>query len=203
MKHGPIAALALTATLLAGCTTAGNLPPTEVLRYHLGADVARGTIAVAPPADAGPATIEFQTYADAVRAQLLQAGYADPAPGTPAQFTAIVTFDTQTQEGPPRRSPFSVGLGGASFGGNRGGGVGLGGGVSFPVGGGGRGREVLLTQLSVAIQRADRTPVWEGHAHTAADLRSPQSATPAQAAKLAAALFTGFPGESGRTITVR
>lgn len=202
MKHGPIASLALAAVALTGCATTSNLPPTEVLRYHLGADVSRGTIAIAPPADASPATIEYQTYADAVRAQLFRLGYTDPTPGAPAQFTAYVTFDTQTQEGPPRRSPFSIGLGGGSFSGNRGGGVGLGGGVSFPVGGGGRGRQVLLTELSVAI-RAGQTPIWEGHAHTAADLRSPTSATPAQAAKLANALFVGFPGESGRTITVR
>ncbi|HVF92975.1 MAG TPA: hypothetical protein VM900_01530, partial [Sphingomonas sp.] len=57
----------LTAATLAGCTTAGPLPPTNVVRYHLGAPIARGTVAVEPATAPGvPASLEFKTYAAAV-----------------------------------------------------------------------------------------------------------------------------------------
>ena len=49
-------------------------------------------------------------------------------------------------------------------------------------------------------RRVDQSPVWEGHARSVVGGPTPDAAI---ADRLAAALFTGFPGESGRTITVR
>ena len=192
--------LSLAAAPLGACATTAPLPPTEVVRYHLGEPIARGTIAVEPmAASTQPASLEFQGYADAVRGRLLANGYAAAAPGARAEFIASVAFTRTTQPGPPRRSPISIGLGGGSFSGGRHGGVGLGGGVGFPIGGG-RGRDVLVAELSVTIKRsADQSPVWEGRAQGVSDIRAADE----QAGKLAAALFTGFPGVSGRTITVR
>jgi hypothetical protein len=199
-----IFSLGLAAALLGGCATTPHMPPTEVIRYHLGEPIARGTVAVVP--DSGPnapASIEFKTYAAAVEGALLRNGYTLPATGTQPQFVATVSFRRTNRVGPPRPSPFSIGLGGASFGGGRGGGVGLGGGVSFPVGKG-RSQEIIVTELGVQIKnRIDQSPVWEGQAHTAADIRSIDADAGAQAQKLATALFTGFPGESGRTIEVK
>ena len=188
---------------LAGCATSAPLPPTESVRYHRGAEtVGRGTIAVEPLA-AGPVSLEFETYAAAVRAELLRSGYTIAAPGATPQYVAVVSYARSNRVGPPRRSPLSIGIGGGGFSGGRGGGVGLGGGVGFPVGGGGNGA-LVVTELSVTIKnRADQSPVWEGQAQTAADARAAGSNAGAQAAKLASALFTGFPGESGRTIEVR
>lgn len=189
----------LTAATLAGCTTAGPLPPTNVVRYHLGAPIARGTVAVEPATAPGvPASLEFKTYAAAVEGELLKAGYTVPTPGATPQYVASVSFMRREAAGPPRRSAFSVGIGGGSFSGGRNGGVGLGGGVGFPIGGGGA-NTVLVAELSVTIKRrVDQSPIWEGRAQGVSDIKSADQ----QAGKLAAALFTGFPGESGRTIEV-
>ena len=196
-------ALGLTGAGLAACSTV-QLPPTQVIRYHLGTPIARGTIGVVPVTSGAPASIEFKTYAAAVETQLLRNGYTLPAPGAQPELVATVAFTRANRIGPPRRSPFSIGLGAGGYsGGYRGGGVGLGGGVGFPVGGGGN-TEIIVTELGVTIKRRiDQSPVWEGHAQSAADARKPDSTASIQATKLAAALFTGFPGESGRTIEVK
>ena len=202
MAFRPLVLLGLSGAALAGCSTV-RLPPTEVVRYHLGAPIARGTVGVEPLTGNGaPASLEFKSYAAAVEGQMLQNGYTLAPAGTKPQFVATVDFQRTQQAGPPRRSPISIGLGAGGFsgGGYRGGGgVGLGGGVGFPIGGG-RGHDVLVAQLSVQIKRSvDQSPVWEGKAQGVSDI----SAADDQAGKLAAALFTGFPGESGRTITVK
>ena len=203
MRKG--AAFGLAAGLaLAGCATTVPLPPTESVRYHRGPEtVGRGTVAVQPLA-AGPVSLEFETYAAAVRGELARAGYVLAAPGATPQYIAVVSYARSNRAGPPKRSPISIGIGGGSFsGGRRGGGVGLGGGVGFPLGGGG-GSTVVVTELSVTIKnRTDQSPVWEGQAQTAADAARAGADASAQATKLAGALFAGFPGESGRTIEVR
>ncbi len=198
-----LAALGIAGAGLAACSTV-QLPPTQVIRYHLGAPVARGTIGVIPVTSGAPASIEFKTYAAAVETQLLRNGYTLPAAGSQPDLIATVAFTRANRSGPPRRSPFSIGLGvGGSTGGYRGGGVGVGGGVGFPIGGGGS-TEIIVTELGVTIKhRVDQSPVWEGHAQSAAEARKPDSTASVQAGKLAAALFTGFPGESGRTIEVK
>ncbi|WP_254605166.1 DUF4136 domain-containing protein [Sphingomonas bacterium] len=197
--------LALAALALAGCATTASLPPTQVIRYHLGDNLARGTVAI-QPANATTPSLEFQNYAGAVQAELARIGYAPAAPGALADFVAITDFHAIPQVGPPRRSPISVGLGVGGFrGGGYRGGTAVGGdvGVGFPVGGGGR-QAVLVTDLSITIKRrADQTAVWEGKAHGVVDARKPDATPPAQAQRLAAAMFTGFPGESGRTIEVK
>ncbi|RSU53157.1 DUF4136 domain-containing protein [Sphingomonas sp. S-NIH.Pt15_0812] len=189
---------------LSACATTTSLPPTEVLRYHLGEPIDRGTISVQPlGVENAPASLEFKTYAAAVETQLLRNGYALAKPGAKPQLIATVGFTRADVEGPARRSPVSIGLGGGSFGGGRGGGVGLGGGVNFPIGGGGP-RTMIATELAVTIKRSvDQSPVWEGRAHSVSDPRKAASDVGAEANTLAAALFTGFPGESGRTIQVK
>ena len=87
--------------------------------------------------------------------------------------------------------------------GGGGGGVGLGGGVSVPVGGG-RADEVVATELRVQLKRrSDNTVVWEGRATTETLGNAPTTQPGATAQRLAGALFKGFPGESGITITVK
>ncbi|USU03772.1 DUF4136 domain-containing protein [Sphingomonadaceae bacterium OTU29MARTA1] len=193
-------AIGIGAATLAGCATTAPLPPTEVIRYHLGEPIARGTVAVEPLSGGAPASLEFKTYAAAVQGELLKAGYSVPAQGVTPDFIATVGFTRTSQEGPPRRSPISIGIGGGGFSGGRsGGGVGLGGGVGFPIGGGGS-TQLLVAELSVTIKRrADQSPVWEGRAQGVSDIKGADE----QAGKLARALFTGFPGQSGRTITVK
>ena len=200
MSIRPFLALGVAAAALAGCATTSPLPPTEVIRYHLGEPIARGTIAVEPLAGGAPASLEFKTYAAAVQTELLKVGYTVPAQGVMPDYVATVAFTRTSREGPPRQSPVSIGIGGGGFsGGRRGGGVGLGGGIGFPIGKS-RPTELLVAELAVTIKRrADQSPVWEGKAQGISDIKGADQ----QAGKLARALFTGFPGESGRTITVR
>ncbi|MES2754638.1 MAG: hypothetical protein V4659_08235 [Pseudomonadota bacterium] len=183
----------------AGCTTAPLNAPVEVLRYHLGPQIARGTVAL-EPISGGPAGVDYRAYADAVAAELTRAGYS-PVTGGPARFTATVDYRRGGREALERGPTFSLGVGGGSYG--RGGGVG--GGVGVPIGGA-KVREIVGTELSVKIAErggAGAGVVWEGRAMTEADARLPDASPEIAARKLSEALFRGFPGESGRTITVK
>lgn len=181
--------------LLAACATT-SLPPTEVLRYHLPDGVPRGTIAVEP----GHVGLSSGAFEDAVGRQLAAAGYTTASAGPPSLYVATVDIRQRERE-IARRSPVSVGLGaGGSTGGYRSG-VGLGGGISFPIGG--KRGPLLQTELNVLIKRrADQATVWEGHANGVDDPNKRGATQQAFADRLASALFTGFPGESGRTISV-
>ena len=195
--------IALAATGLAGglggCAASTVSGPVQVTRFHLGAPLERGTVTVEPMPGGGPASLEFATYASAVEAELIKSGYTAASADTRGQYLAVVGFTRTTLEGAPRPAPFSVGLGGGSYGG----GVGLGGGVSFPIGKR-KSRYVVATELSVQIRRrSDGTVIWEGRAQTQADDRAPEAQASVAAGKLAHALFLGFPGESGRSITVK
>jgi hypothetical protein len=195
-------AILLTAALMVtGCATAPASFPTEVTRYRAD-EVGRGTIALVPDegVDNGP---EYQVYALAVGDALTKQGYTLVPDGSKSVYVAKIGFHTEAR--PVReRSPFSIGLGGGTWSGNRdGGGVGLGGGVSFPIGRG-RDREDALSMLSVKInQRQGDLGVWEGRAQSRAIGVVGNAVADKVAPKLATALFTGFPGESGRTIEVK
>ena len=191
--------------MLAACAT--PRPETRVTRFHLNQPIAPGQIAVEPrdPRQAGG--LEFASYGDAVAAELGRLGFRI-APGVPnSELVAVVDYNRFTREAGPAQSPVSIGLGGGGFsgGGRRGGGlgVGLGGGVSFPVGKA-RSRYVTMTEMKVLLKRrSDGTAIWEGTAQQSArsDAKSADAASTARL--LAGALFQGFPGESGRTITIR
>jgi hypothetical protein len=197
MIGGPqIAGLAI-ALALAGCTTT---PESQVTRFHLGQPIARGQLAVEPllPADRGSA--EFQTYGDIVGGELARLGFTE-APGLAAsEQVAVVGVERGTREALARRSPVTVSIGGGSFGW----GGGVGGGVSFPVGGSRRGNEIVVTRLFVQIKRrSDATVIWEGRAETAANTGSAEAQPADSVRRLASAMFRDFPGQTGQTITVK
>ena len=85
----PIALLA--ALGLAACATTARNAPTDVIRYHLGDPLPRGTVVV-QPADNGMASQPFSAgpFVDAVARQLGTVGYTPAAPGGPVQFIATV-----------------------------------------------------------------------------------------------------------------
>jgi hypothetical protein len=195
------AILLMAALMVTGCATAPASFPTEVTRYRAD-EVGRGTIALVPDEgiDNGP---EYQAYALAVGDALARQGYTLVPDGSKSVYVAKIGFHVEAR--PVReRSPFSIGLGGGTYSGNRdGGGVGLGGGISFPIGRG-REREDALSMLSVKInQRQGDLGVWEGRAQSRAIGVVGNAVADKLAPKLATALFTGFPGESGRTIEVK
>ncbi len=197
MKLGLGLALAATAALGACATT--KVAPVEVSRFHLGAPLETGSLTTEPQPSSGPPSLEFKTYAAAVETEALHNGFTIPASGTTAQYVAVIGFSRSVRQGPPKGGGVTIGLGGGGYSG----GVGVGGGVSFPIGKR-RYREVVVTQLTVQIRRRrDATVIWEGRAETSADGSAPEAQANLAAVKVAHALFEGFPGESGRTITVK
>jgi len=187
------------ALLAGGCTTTRNAP-VEVTRYHLGTLSERTGVAIEPASGAAQINPEFQLYADAVAAELQRLGFAPGATGS--GYIAAVSFN-RTQLGSYREQPpVSIGLGGGGISGGRRSAVGLGGGLSFGIGG--KTRQVIGSELAVQLRRrSDNTTVWEGRAVTEGISGKPGSDPRDAAARLAQALFRDFPGESGVTTTVK
>lgn len=192
-----IVAFSLVA-LLAACASTPDpqgIRGTEVTRFHLGAPIAGQQISIEPANPGYGGSLEYQTYARIVAAELGRVGFS-PTELEASEMVAVIGVDRGTREAVARRSPVSIGIGGGSFGG----GLGLGAGASFGVGGS-RGGEVTVTQLDVKLKRrSEGTVVWEGRAIRADETGELDPAVTIQ--RLAAALFRGFPGESGATITV-
>lgn len=198
MKTRAMLALALSAAALAGCSTTmgGRSAPVDVTRYHLSQPIPAGTLSV-QPVSGGTAGPEAQLYLDAVAATMGGMGFA-AADSTRADYLATVDF-RRTDRGQVRtRPPVTIGIGGGSYGG----GVGVGAGTS--VGIGSKTKTIYASELAVQLRRrGDNTVIWEGKAMTetlgAADGTQPTDT----ATKLSNALFKGFPGQSGITITVK
>lgn len=190
-------AAAGAALTLAGCTT--GMPPVDATRFHLGQPIAAGTVFVDTQSALGAPGLELQTYATAVGGELTRLGYPSSSAEV-AGYIVVVKVSRDTREAlDRRRSPVSVGVGGAT-GGYGGGGVGVGIGIDLS----GPPRDTIVTELSVQMKkRMGGELVWEGRAQMAAKDRTPAAQPGIAAGKLSAALFKGFPGESGRTIRVR
>ena len=197
MKAVRIAILG-TAVLLGACATTANIAgPVDVTRFHLGQPPERTTVSIEPLSSNQTISPEYRLYADAVVGQLERQGYVRSTSDMASGYIAGVSFLRTSRGFVRKRSPVSIGIGAGSFGGN----VGVGGGASFPIGGGGE-AEVIATELKVQLRRrSDDTVVWEGRAVTEGAGEGADSAATAE--RLAAAMFRDFPGESGITITVK
>ncbi|WHO39833.1 hypothetical protein PMI04_004375 [Sphingobium sp. AP49] len=182
---------------LAACTT---VPSAEVTRFHTGNPARTGTIAIEEMPGNPDISLEFRTYAAAVGQQLQQVGFS-PVTGNASDYVARVAFSRSfrpTGNG-YNDKPVSVGVGGAVGSGGYSG-LGLGVGINLS----GKPKDIVTTEMQVQIRkRSDSTAIWEGRAYTQAREGSPAAQPAAAAQKLAAALIGGYPGESGRTITVK
>ena len=188
----PIAALAF---LLASCVA--PVGPVEVTRFVApdASRIGRGTIAVEPAPGMAADSLEWRSYAAAVGRQLTLAGYREQGGG---EQVALVRLRRQTYQPERGRGPVSVGVGGGTGSYGSGVGVGIGIDLSDPPG------EVTQTELAVTIKdRASGQALWEGRASFTVSARSPLASGQLGAAKMAEALFKGFPGRSGETIEVR
>lgn len=192
-------ALLASAALIGGCATTPRNGPVDVTRFHLGQPITeRTTIQIEPSTGVDQVSLEYQSFADAVRGELEQLGYVSSTSEMPSGYIAAVGFKRMSGGAYREAPPVSIGLGGGSYGGGRRGGVGLGGGLSFGIGG--KTREAYVVELAVQLRRrSDNSTIWEGKAVT----QTAGDQTPETAARLARALFKGFPGESGVTITVK
>jgi hypothetical protein len=147
----------------------------------------------------GP-SLEWDSYRTAVERQLQLQGLVAAENGARTPLKVRIGFDrADRREGVGKRSPVSVGVGGST--GGYGSGVGLGIGINL---GGGGSRWLEDLQLAVRIDdAATGQALWEGRAITTVSSKAPAAQPSLAAAKLADALFKGFPGESGRTISVK
>ncbi len=186
--------IAIAAALLAGCTTTPGAGPVDVTRFHLGMPSAGESVRVEPLTAYAGVSPEDQNYVGAVAGELARLGYVTT--GGDAAYVAQIAYKRIPRGEVRKRPPVTIGIGGGSFGGN----VGVGGGASFGIGGGRA--QLIATELSVQLKRrSDNTVVWEGKAVTESLNQGAEPSTTPQ--RLASALFKGFPGESGITITVK
>lgn len=195
MNFRPLVLIAPLA-LLGGCMA--PIGPVEVTRFHVPelAPQARGSIAVEAAPGMDGASLELQAYQGAVAQELRRIGFAVQDKG--GDQIAEVRLSRQTYRPDRARNPVSVGIGGST--GSYGSGLGVGIGLDLS----GPPPEVVETQLSVAIRdRKSGKVVWEGRAQFTVRATAPQAQTALGAPKMAAALFQGFPGNSGETILVR
>ena len=191
---------------LAGCSTTGT-GPTQVTRFHLAQPIAPGSFSVestpmmGPGSPVAPDSIELNTYSDTVAGELTHLGFTRAQGPGNSELTVSVAVDRGTRPDPNSGgSSISFGIGGASFGRHSA----FGGDVGTTVPLSHNQRFIVGTRMQVQIKRrSDGTAIWEGRAITEAKGQSPDASPQAAVAKLAHALFTGFPGESGATITVR
>lgn len=185
---------------LSACATA--IPPVEVTRFHIGDPARSGTIAVEEMRGNPDISLEFRTYAAAVAQEWQRVGFTPVTAGATSDYVASVAFRRSFRPAGIDRSsdkPVSVGVGGGiGSGGYSGLGVGIGINLS------GKPKDIVTTELQVQLRRrADSTMIWEGRALTQAREGTPAAQPGLAAQKLSAALIGGYPGESGRTITVK
>ena len=182
---------------LSACATPAYVSPVEVTRFtgSSPAELGRGTIRIDAATGLDSSALEYGLYKAELAQELTTLGY-ELVSGSARQI-AVLGVD-QSINRQQRRGPISVG-GGAGTG-SYGSGVGLGVGINL---GGNQRADEIYTQVAIQIRpEAGGNNLWEGRADFTATENS-DFADPALAADRAiGALFRGFPGRSGETITV-
>ncbi len=188
----------LAALLLAAC--AGTTPQANVVSFHGTQPMSRGTIALVPQNPADADTLSFRVHADSVAAELRRNGYTVVSGPAQAQYVAIIGIEQQARAAAPRQSGLTIGVGGGFSSGN----VGIGSSVQVPVGGQQQSGGLIATTLTVRINSTSGgAPVWEGRATKEAPAGTPAADTSSAVPLLATALFSDFPGPSGKMRSVR
>jgi len=195
-------AILLPGLLLSACVA--PVGPVTVTRFHLGetAALGHGPVVVVPAAGMDPASLEIRSNESAVAGELARLGYVVAAPGSAprgeAQLAELRVSRARDAGagGSPEAGRVRVSMGGGA--GSYGSGVGLG--VAFPIGRGSA--PPVTTELAVRISdHPGGRALWEGRASFTVAASSPLAQSQLGAPRLAAALFAGFPGNSGQTIT--
>jgi len=192
-----LAALALMATPVLAA-------PVEVTRFHTPESLTtlgRSAVAVIAVPGTDPASLETRVWLQAVEAELAALRFGTATAGA-ADAIAEVRVEREVQRTADdtgrQRGPVSIGVGGSTGGWNSGVGLGLG----FNLGGGQKAR--IHTRLVVVIRsRATGLSLWEGRVENVEREKSKAASVDVAAPRLAHALFSGFPGTSAATITVK
>jgi hypothetical protein len=188
--------------LLAASTLAGS-GPAEVTRFHIDQPIAPGAIRIEPKPGGLPAGAEFTVYAGIVADELARLGFRQ-TPDEAEQLAVVNVTRTARAGMAGQRSGVSVSLNGGTNSYRRSG-FDMGGIISFPIGKRRSNDEtVTVTVLAVQIKRStDGAVLWEGRAQSQARTNTAGTDPDVVVRRLAGALFQGFPGESGVTITVK
>jgi len=198
MRNIVIAAAGLA---MAACTTPAYVSPVEVTRFS-SADttvLGSGTIRIEPGSGLDPQSIEYGLYESELSSRLAALGYTVVR----GEASQVATLDVRQAVSQPegRRGPVSVGGGGRA--GSWGSGVGLGVGLDLTSLLAGSPSEQIDRLVDVTIRAsAGGSNLWEGRAGFTATANSDYADPAAAADRAISALFTGFPGESGETITI-
>ncbi|EGD60298.1 hypothetical protein Y88_2172 [Novosphingobium nitrogenifigens DSM 19370] len=202
MKRPPILLLAACATALASTALTSTASAAPITVTHFVSTEAtlvpvKGAVAVTTAPGDDPTSLEARPWLEAVGRELSALGYGAATPGA-ADFIVEVHADRDTTHHEHHRGPVSVGMGGES--GSRYSGFGMG--VGFTFGGGPK--DTVATRLVVVIRdRASGRPWWEGRAENIETAKKREAGADVAAPRLAHAVFAGFPGKSGETITVK
>jgi hypothetical protein len=188
-------ALVLMLGGLSAC--ASSSMKSDVTRFHqFPAERASVAIVAADRAKAG--SLEFRQTAQSVSARLAEAGFPPASAEAPHYVAQIDYFlqpvlgDADRDEGPR----MSIGVGGGTGGYRSGFGMGVG--TSFDLGGG-RADQTALRTLTLVIERRDTGDrIFEGRVQSTGPADNFVNALPL----MVDALFEGFPGTSGQTVTV-
>ena len=196
-----LAAAALAAAIPTAVPAAWAAP-VEVTRFHTPdslVTLGRSAIAVVPAPGSDPASLETRLWLQAVEAELAALRFGSATPGAADCVAEVrVERDVQRSANDTGRGPVSVGVGGSTGGWNSGFGLGIG----FNLGGGSRAR--VFTRLAITIRsRATGQALWEGRAENVEKEKAKLAAIDQAAPRMAHALFSGFPGTTGATITVK
>lgn len=191
--------------LLAGAALLASAAPAaakgvEVTRFHTPETLARldrAAIAVVPAPGSDAASLESRVWLSAVERALPGPGFTAAADGASDKI-AEVRVERRSWRPERNRGGVSVGVGGST--GGYGSGVGLGIGIDLS------GKPAELTETTLFVTIRDKTtgqPLWEGRAEQTVKSKSKDADPDVAADKLARALFAGFPGKSGDTISVK
>ncbi|MBI1181369.1 MAG: hypothetical protein GC201_12490 [Alphaproteobacteria bacterium] len=186
----------LAGGLLGGCASQPSVT-SEVTRFHH-MPTQGGAVAVVAADARRSGTPEFRRLAGEVATHLTAAGFP-PASGAPPEYVAELDYFMQPVLGDSDRDDgprMSIGVGGGT--GGRGSSFGVGVGTSFDLGGGDHGGNALRTVTLVIERRDSGERIFEGRARSTGPAEHFGDVLPS----MIDALFDGFPGESGRTVTV-
>jgi len=192
LRKTAIAAACLT---LSACAV--PVGPVEVARFHLPdtAGLGHGTIAVTAGPGMAQGDLELQTYETAVERKLGALGYSPASPDQAEQIAQIRIARSEIDDGV---NTTHVGV--SAAGSTHASAMGIG--VAIPIGP--RNARRTATDLAMVIRdRASGKVLWEGRASFTVSSTSPLAQTALAAPKLAEALLSNFPGDSGQTVLVR
>ena len=189
------------ALLLSGCVVPTG--PVEVTRFNRAAEgmlYGKGSFnSVINSNGKGDNPLAATPYMESVARELQRIGYTETK--NDSDVIAEISYATSNAGITRGRSPVSVGVGGSTGGYQSGVGVGVGLDITNLLN---KPKARIITELSVRIKRrGDNLVIWEGNAAQESSVGSPAAQPGIAASKLAAALFSNFPGKSGETVTVK